>query len=157
MVLTKLCDWVDDNQKEAHSLPETSVLDIGTGSGILAIAAAKLMGAQVEAIDIDTSALDNARDNAQLNGVGHLVKLSTTPLHDVTGTFQLILANIYGEVLMSMASDMNRIAQTGTTAILSGITEIVWGQVWHVYEQRDWQLISEHSEGDWMCAVIKKL
>jgi len=133
------------------------VFDLGTGSGILAIAAARLLGTTVEGNDIDQGALENARDNIALNNVSNLVTVSPAPLTEVTGPYDLILANLYGEVLMQLAPEVTRIAQPGATAILSGITEIVWDQVWHVYGQQfGWRLTSEQSENGWMCAVIER-
>lgn len=140
------------------SEPKTvRVFDLGTGSGILAIAAAKQLGVQVQGNDIDAGAIANARDNIALNNVGHLVSVSTVSINQISGPYDLILANLYGEVLMSLAAEVTRIARPGATAILSGITEIVWDQVWQVYGlEYGWNLVSEQIENGWMCAVIKK-
>jgi ribosomal protein L11 methyltransferase len=152
MVLSALCDHV----KTIAEPRALRVYDLGTGSGILAIAAAKLLGVAVEGNDIDLGALENARDNIALNNVQHLVSVSNAPITAANGPYDLILANVYGEVLMNLASELTRIACPGATAILSGITEIVWDQVWHVYgSEYRWELISEQSENGWMCAVIR--
>lgn len=152
MVLTAMCEYA------RHQAPGTmDIFDLGTGSGILAIAASKLFNARTLGNDIDAGALQNARDNIRLNDVGHLVTVCDTPLHNISGSFDLVLANLYGEVLCSLAPEVTRIAKPGATAILSGITEIVWDSVWQAYESHHhWELISEQSEGDWMCAVIRK-
>jgi ribosomal protein L11 methyltransferase len=133
-----------------------SIIDIGTGSGILAIAAAKLFGVAIDAIDIDTAALENARDNVAINHVEHLVKLSTTPLDQINESYNLILANIYGEVLMSMAPQITKLSKWPTTAILSGMTEIVWQQVQRTYNQLGWSVDTEYNETDWVCAVMTR-
>lgn len=153
MVLSALSSFVP----LAPSDRQMRIFDLGTGSGILAIAAAKLFGVPVEGNDIDPGALDNARDNIALNDVAHLVTVSTDALDRFEPCYDLILANLYGEVLMNLAPEVTRIARPGATAILSGITEIVWDQVWQIYGvQLGWQLMSECSDNGWMCAVIQK-
>jgi ribosomal protein L11 methyltransferase len=151
MVLTELSNLI-----EANPLKKYSVLDLGTGSGILAIAAAILLNTPIEAIDNDSLALENARDNVALNNVKELVRLSTTPLDQLRGSYDLILANVYGEVLTALAPEITRVAKPGAVAILSGITEIVWDSVWLTYDHHDWKLIKEYGEQDWMCAVIQR-
>lgn len=153
MVLAALSELVASS---SWAVPK-SILDFGTGSGILAIAATMLCKANVQAIDIDPSAIENARDNVALNGVSESVSLSTTPLANVQGTYDLVLANVYGEVLVSTAGDITRLTNPGGMAILSGITEIVWGQVWNAYgPQRGWKLLSERSDGGWVCAILRR-
>jgi ribosomal protein L11 methyltransferase len=151
MVLTAFAELVT----RPSPLAPTSVLDFGTGSGILAIAVALLCKLHVDAIDIDQGAIENAQDNAALNHVSNLLSLSTTPIEQLRGPYDLILANVYGEVLMSQSAEVTRLASPGATAILSGITEIVWGQVWETYSGLGWVLVSEQSESGWMCAVLQ--
>jgi ribosomal protein L11 methyltransferase len=154
MVLTAMCEHA-----RTHPKPDTmKIFDLGTGSGILAIAASLLFDAPVLGNDIDLGAIQNATDNIQLNKVDHLVTVCSTPLHQITGSFDLIVANLYGEVLTTLAPEVTRIARPGATAILSGITEIVWDHVWKVYESlHGWRLISEQCENGWMCVVIQKV
>ncbi|MEY4701976.1 MAG: hypothetical protein RL326_2163 [Pseudomonadota bacterium] len=134
-----------------------SVFDLGTGSGILAIAAARLFQVPVEAIDIEEGAIMNAKDNIALNHVEHLVSASTTPMQDIKGSFSLILANLYGEVLVQLADHVTRVATPGATAIVSGITELVWDQVHEAYcEKRGWRLVRENADSGWVCAVFER-
>jgi ribosomal protein L11 methyltransferase len=152
MVLTSLAELTTCRKP----ITPTSILDFGTGSGILAIAAALLCKLRVDAIDIDEGAIENARDNAAINRVQELISLSTTPIEQLSGPYDLILANVYGEVLMSLSKEVTRLSNPGTIAILSGITEIVWDQVWETYRELGWNLISERSETGWMCAVLRR-
>jgi ribosomal protein L11 methyltransferase len=152
MVLTELAELVTGQRPPSV----TSVLDFGTGSGILAIAASLLCKLHVDAIDIDQGAIENALDNARLNNVSPLLSLSTTPIEQLTGRYDLILANVYGEVLMSLSNEVTRLALPGAIAILSGITEIVWDQVWETYRALGWSLVSERSETGWVCAVLQR-
>jgi ribosomal protein L11 methyltransferase len=134
-----------------------SVFDLGTGSGILAIAAARLFQVPVAAIDIEEGAIINAKDNIALNHVERLVSASTTPMQDIKGSFSLILANLYGEVLVQLADHVTRVAAPGATAIVSGITELVWDQVYEAYcEKRGWRLVRETTDSGWVCAVFER-
>src|ERR1019366_4876040 len=77
-------------------------LDVGTGSGILAIAIAMLGVRKVMGIDNDATALDNACENAKLNEMARRVAFSTTPIARVRGKFDLVVANILSKTLIEM-------------------------------------------------------
>jgi ribosomal protein L11 methyltransferase len=138
---------------------DVSILDVGTGSGILAIAATKLVSSShVNAIDIDEDALSNAHDNCTLNNVVKKIALSTTPLENIAGTYDMILANVYGEVLIQMAPDFGRMSKSGTIVLLSGITEIVWPSVEDAFMQEgNWKVTNTTQDGEWMCAHLRRV
>lgn len=98
-----------------------SALDVGTGSGILSIAAVKLGVARVTAIDIDPEAVRVAEENCVLNKVDSAVSVSDTPLQVVQGRYDIVLANILAEELVRMAPELVRRMAPGGTLILSGI------------------------------------
>jgi ribosomal protein L11 methyltransferase len=103
--------------------PPKSVLDAGTGSGVLAIAAALLGGqrkAKMIAIDIDPTALENARANARLNGVEKSIRFSSVPLASIHRHFDLITANILSGTLIELAPHLQRIVAPGGRLILGG-------------------------------------
>ena len=99
------------------------VLDLGTGSGVLAIAAAKALGIVVDASDIDADAVEVTRANAEANGVGELVNVwQADGLSDPRfGAYDLVFANILARPLMGMAGDIARVAEGDV--ILSGILD----------------------------------
>ncbi len=99
-----------------------SILDAGTGSGVLAIAAALLgkRNAEIIAIDIDPTALENARANARLNGVEKSIRFSSVPLASIHRHFDLIMANILSHTLIELAPHLKRIAAPGGRLILGG-------------------------------------
>jgi ribosomal protein L11 methyltransferase len=99
-----------------------SILDAGTGSGILAIAAALLghRSAEMIAIDIDPTALENARANAHLNGVEKSIRFSSVPLASIHRHFDLIMANILSGTLIELAPHLKRIVAPGGRLILGG-------------------------------------
>ena len=99
-----------------------SILDAGTGSGVLAIAAALMnqRSGEVIAIDIDPTALENARANARLNAVEKSIRFSSVPLVSVHRHFDLIMANILSGTLIELAPHLKRIVAPGGRLVLGG-------------------------------------
>jgi ribosomal protein L11 methyltransferase len=102
------------------------VLDLGSGSGVLAIAAAKALRRRVLASDIDPVSVEVARDNARLNGVGNLVEAIcatgfSAPQFASRGPFELVLANILANPLRQMATPMAAHLAPSASVILSGL------------------------------------
>ena len=96
-------------------------IDVGTGSGILAIAMALRGIRKISAIDNDALALDNARENAELNGVSKRIAFSTTPIAQMGGKFNLVVANILSKTLIAMAADLKRLLAREGHLVLGGI------------------------------------
>jgi len=105
------------------TLAATKVLDVGTGSGILAIAAALLGAEQVVGCDIEQEACRVAAGNAALNGVAGRIDLGTTPLEDIAGHFDLVLANILAEENIRLSTQLRGHLAPGGVLVLSGILE----------------------------------
>ena len=99
--------------------PSTRVLDVGCGSGVLAIGVMLLGAASAVGIDIAPAAVPVT--NAQTNGV--LVDVSTTPLEEVVGEFDLVLANILAPALVELAPHLRRVLAPGGTLVVSGILD----------------------------------
>ncbi len=91
-------------------------LDVGCGSGVLALAAAKL-GLQAQGIDVQSEAIQAARQAAHQNGLG--AEFSLTPLDEVRGDFDLVVANLYAEVLCDLAPELIRVSRRHL--VLAGI------------------------------------
>ena len=105
------------------------VLDMGCGSGILAIAAAKCWPVRALAVDNDPQAVAVARANARHNGVAHRVRVSwsdgyRSPVVRIAGPYDLILANILADPLCAMARDLARHLASGGAAILAGLFDL---------------------------------
>lgn len=113
---TSMCLLAVDEFLKAH--PLASVLDVGTGTGVLALAAKKLGAARVVATDNDPVAVELAKENAQVNGVEG-VELSTRPLQQVSGTFDLVVANILASTLVGLAPLLA--AKVALRLVLAGV------------------------------------
>ena len=103
------------------------VLDVGCGSGVLAVAAARLGATTVVAVDIDSEAAVVTAANAARNHVE--LDASTTPLAEVTGTFDVVLANIGAAVLRDLATELQARVAPGGVLVLSGLLVDRWEDV----------------------------
>jgi ribosomal protein L11 methyltransferase len=136
--------------------PPASVLDVGTGSGILAIAAAALGAARVLACDIDPEACRITRENADLNGVAQKLEVTDAPLDVLEGEFDLVVANILAEENIRLASSLvNRLAPGGKL-ILSGILREKEHMVTTRF--RDFALSAPliTHDAEWSCILFRK-
>lgn len=105
--------------RDLNSLP--SLLDLGTGSGILAMAASLLGAGRILALDIDPDAIVVARENLDLNRLSDHVECGIEPLESLTERFDIILANILAEELVRLAPNLTERLSPGGALILSGI------------------------------------
>lgn len=110
-------------------VPGCSVLDVGCGSGILAIAAAVIGAELVVGIDVDESAPTVAAANAARNGVADRVSASTTTLADVAippGGYDVVVANVLAPVLVDLAEDLVRVVAPSGAVVVSGLLTDRW-------------------------------
>jgi ribosomal protein L11 methyltransferase len=132
------------------SRPAASVLDVGTGSGLLAIAARKLGAGRVRGIDNDPVAVRVARENAAANRVE--LELGEEPLAAIAERYDLVVANILANTLMEMAGDLARRLTPGGVAVISGILVSQEAEVRAAYLQAG--LVScpevDGREGEWV-------
>ena len=133
-----------------------TVLDVGTGSGILAIAAAKLGASRVIAIDIDADAVENARENIRINNVGDVVKVRKGA-EDTIGdeVFELIVANIDGKTLVPLVPRLIRHIQTGGRMILSGLLTDEIGIIENALPLPGWRIAETRNKGEWAAIVVE--
>jgi ribosomal protein L11 methyltransferase len=135
------------------------VLDVGSGTGILGIAAAKLGAASVLCLDIDPDAVEAARNNVRRNHVHDSVTVTQTPLWKVEKGYDVILANLDRDTLLLLADPLSeRLKQSGRT-ILSGILLRQRAEVEKVFLDhglRVAQSISDSPDQEWVCLTLAK-
>ena len=117
---TKLCIQALEHSLRRRGL---SVLDVGTGSGILSIVAAKLGAKEVRGVDPDGASVDNARENVSRNRVSTCVRIRRGTVGDTRNTFDIVVANIDLRVLRKMRWPLVRRVKPGGLLILSGLLE----------------------------------
>ncbi len=130
------------------------VLDVGTGSGILALLALLLGAAHAVAIDNDPDVLDVVRENAERNGLGAKIDVGSQDVTEVTEVFPLVVANIEARVLIPMAGALgDRVGSRGTL-VLSGILVPQKADVLAAYP--GFSLVSAPEKGEWISLVLQK-
>jgi ribosomal protein L11 methyltransferase len=101
--------------------PGCTVLDVGCGSGVLAVGACVLGASNAVAVDISPASVEVGRANAAANGVRDQVDVSTTPLSEVDGRFDIVVANILAPTLVDLADDLVRVVAPSGVLIISGV------------------------------------
>jgi ribosomal protein L11 methyltransferase len=136
-------------------LQARTVVDVGTGSGVLAIAASRLGASQVLAIDDDPDAIASARENLDLNP-GANVTLGTVDLRRaMLRPFDLVLANLTGGLLIDAAPALIQLAGTDGQFILSGFMQVEEPDVLGAFGSCR---IGERSQEDeWVCVTLSRL
>jgi len=101
--------------------PGATVLDVGCGSGVLSVVAARLGAPYVEAIDISSAAVEATVANAARNGVAGVVAASTRALAEVEERFDVVLANLLAPIVVELAADLRRVTAPAGALIVSGV------------------------------------
>ena len=136
------------------SLDRKSLLDVGTGSGILAIAAAKRGASPVVAVDTDTLAVDAARENAVRNGVA--IPVAEGSAADVPGRFDVVIANIVSPVLQSIAPHLAARLSGGGTLLVAGISAPAETATRQAFAQARLAVIDRTERDDWVALALRR-
>ncbi len=129
-------------------------IDVGCGSGILALIALAVGAARAVAIDNDPEAIDVTRENAARNGLTDRVEASTTDVAALTVTAPLVLANIEARILIPMAKDLAARVEPGGLLLLSGILVPQQNDVRAAYA--DMELLDAPALGEWVLLVLRR-
>ena len=135
-----------------------SLLDLGTGTGILAIAAARLApGSRITAIDIDPQAVEVARENVEINRAQDSIRVIEGGPRDLSGDrFDVVVANLTAEVIISLMDQIfSRIAGAGIV-IFSGILVHLLPDVEQVAVESDLKIIERRTAGEWAALVARR-
>jgi len=151
---TMMCLKATD--KIAYAIKGSNVLDVGTGSGILAITAAKFSAKNVVGVDIDPEAVKVARKNIRFNKVSGNVKITAKPLEEIKGKFSVIFANIIAEELVKIANLLKSRTADNGFLILSGILKDRVREVEASYKGLGFRPFKSYSKGEWKCLVFCK-
>ena len=133
----------------------TAVLDVGTGSGVLALSALRLGVPRVCAIDIDDDALRVAAENARINGLEARIEFASGGPETIGGSWPLVLANVLAAPLIEMAPILVRRLGHHGRLVLSGIPEGVEGQVEDTYRRLGMHRIEVKARRGWVVLVMQ--
>jgi ribosomal protein L11 methyltransferase len=161
---------------EKHLRPGDRVLDLGTGSGILAIGAAKLGADAILAVDIDPVAVESARANVAANGVNSTVQVEPGSLAQVSNIrfqiskddanqrfeiwnleFDIVLVNILAKIIIELAGQgLSEMVRPAGLAVFAGLIDTQEADVQGVLERAGLQVIERHQANDWVGLVCRK-
>ncbi|MCB2184870.1 MAG: 50S ribosomal protein L11 methyltransferase [Deltaproteobacteria bacterium] len=150
---TKLCLELVDAMAQADNLP-LRVLDVGCGTGILALACLRFGAGSALALDVDPQAVEATRHNAALNGLADRVEASTLPLKDVDERFELILANLTALDLIALAGPLARLRSATGRLIVSGLLTDQADQVRAAFEAEGLKEEERASLVGWAALVL---
>ena len=154
-------DAISDINKLCPQKPQ-KVLDVGTGSGILALAAAKIWpNSQIAAVDIDDEAVRVAQQNAADNGVEKQISAALSDgyqseLVQKNAPYDVIFANILARPLIAMAPDMAKSLKKGGYAVISGFIDDQVDWVVGEHEKQGLKLVKLYEKENWRVALLEK-
>ena len=154
---TRMCmEAIEDVMMKDRAIKEWKVLDVGCGTGILGITAAKMGAQDVICVDIDKKAVEIAGENAAINNVANSVRISNKNATTISERRNLIIANLTAKLLLKLHVHLTHLLMPSGYMIISGIIE------------QDAKIIEEHfsadplttykviTEKEWVCYVLRK-
>jgi ribosomal protein L11 methyltransferase len=145
---------------EKYIKKEDSVIDVGTGSGILMVAAEKLGAKEIWGVDIDRDAVEVAEENLILNKVDvEKTKVFHGDLLNVVKDkkFDVVVANILADVIIILLKDISRVVDKDGIIILSGIIKDKKAELMAIIKQYKLEIIDEKEDKDWVSLVLRAL
>jgi ribosomal protein L11 methyltransferase len=157
---TKLCLVELEQLADVHGVRAKRVLDVGTGSGILTVAAAKLWPECTGvAVDVDPIAVGAARENLDENGVGARFETSERPVGEVEGAFDVVCANIQADVLLALRDAIVARVAPGGALLLSGLLTEQAPVVGETYAATGFTIVRMHQldeDRDWKSVLLRR-
>lgn len=148
---TRMCSMLC----EKHLRQGDSVLDLGCGTAILSLVAAKLGAGSVLAVDIDDAAVRTARENVEKNGEAGRIEVRRGVLEDIEPqAFDIIMINIIADVIIPLAGKIGEYINKNTRIILSGIIKSRRDEVVSAWKAAGLRLTEEQSMGEWVALVF---
>ncbi|KGM94051.1 50S ribosomal protein L11 methyltransferase [Clostridium botulinum] len=140
---------------EEYVKEDSVVFDIGTGSGILSIAAAKLNAKHVVGVDLDPVAVDAAKENVELNNLNNVEILYGNLMEVVNGKATIVVANILADIIKILAEDVKKFVVDGGYFISSGIILDRKDDVIEKLEECGFKIEKINTDGEWCCIIAR--
>ncbi|PKL40716.1 MAG: hypothetical protein CVV44_03675 [Spirochaetae bacterium HGW-Spirochaetae-1] len=144
-----------------------SMLDIGTGTGILSILASKMGCAEISALDIFPESIENARANAEINGCHNIVfhvtdialfnpGMSKDAIDGNSGTYNLVTANLLPPVILENMDRISRLLMEGGIMILSGVSDLRATEIEALFAPKGLLVMEHKTRENWHCYVLRR-
>lgn len=134
---------------------DSTVFDVGCGSGILAIAAAKLGAKMAVGVDLDPVAVESAKENVGFNNLDNIQILYGNLVEVIDGKSDIVVANIIAEVICILTEDVKRVLKEDGYFITSGIIHDRVDMVTKKLEETGFEVVEINKDGEWNCIVAK--
>ena len=141
---------------EEEDIEGARVLDVGTGSGILALAAAALGAKTAVAFDVDGDAVFVARENVARHAFGRRVLLAAAPPPAVSGNFDVVVVNMLPEEMLPARREIRGRVASGGRLIVSGVPADREAEVASRVRAKRWALVSRRAEKEWACFTLRR-
>jgi ribosomal protein L11 methyltransferase len=142
---------------DKHIKNAKSVLDVGSGTGVLGIAASLLGAEHVVGIDNDEWCIENGLENIELNNVQSKVEVRLAEIDSVKDEpFDLILANINRHILIEISNSILQLSKKDGILILSGLLYTDREEILEIYSNNGFNLIDEKRLGEWIALVFNQ-
>lgn len=142
---------------EKHIKEDSTVLDIGCGSGILAIAGVLLGAQSAVGVDIDAQSVKVARDNAEINNVTKKIDFLVGNLADkISDKYTVVCANIVADVILKLLENVEDFMTEDGILITSGIINIRKDDILSGFKQFGFEVLEEHNKDNWYAFVCRK-
>lgn len=152
---TRLSLTALDQTKLKPSTNKLSGLDIGTGSGVLAIAACKTIISNCLALDIDPNSIAEARKNVLLNRLENQIHVKNTDIFSIDQKFSLIMANLRLPTLNNLAEKITSLSNDESVLIMSGIRTWEKKDLINLYTEHGFCIFWEKDEKNWSCVALQ--
>ena len=155
LVLENMENYFNDIFKNFKNI---NLLDIGTGTGILSIAAAKMGIENILAIDKEDAAVEAAAENIKINKVENKIKIKKLNLLELPpkNKYDIILANLLTHIIINLFSRIYSLLSEEGLLILSGVTDRNKEKIYSLISEFDLSLIKKTKKGDWVSFILKK-
>ncbi len=143
---------------ERYIYPDCTMLDIGSGSGILSIAGVLLGSKHADGVDIDPVAVKVAAENAEINNMSDRVSFIKGDLCDkISDKYDVVCANIVADVIISLLENVDNFMKENSVFICSGIIDIRVNDVKAAFEKFGFEIIDEETMENWRAFAVKKI
>jgi len=154
---TRMClEALEDIVLKDRTVHQGAVLDVGTGTGILGIAAAKLGSRSVLCVDIDKKSAEVAHENVVMNQVADRVEVLNSDLATIEGSFDLILANLTARILLKLRQNLTGLLKGGGYMVISGIIDQNRPDIEAQFLRDPFSLHRMNTEKEWVCYTLRK-